>query len=194
MKAIIIYDNFCDAAKARMVLQQCAHNAGLVAPLDIRPWRIDMLKFPPTAAEVLTEAINAHLIVFAGWTAQLSTFRLQMWLEHWAKCRRIEEAAVAVMGSACANLDLSSAGANLAGFAKRHNLDLIIDDAAESKETPRFAACVSGPAVFFNGSRNWPSISVSGQQRPRVADATAGSDDNLSVNRVSSAANWRQAW
>ncbi len=140
MKAIIIYDNFGNAVKAKAALQRCGHGAGLAAPCDIRPWRIDMLKFPIIAAETLTEAIDAHLLVFAGRTAQLLTSRLQLWLEHWAKCRRIEQAALAVFGGADAALGSSSAGANLAEFAKRHNLDFISYDGAGFVDTPQFAA------------------------------------------------------
>lgn len=158
MKAIIIYENFGDAVAAKAALQRCADNAGLVGPWDIRPWRIDMLRFAPTAAEALTEAIDAHLIVFAGRTAQFFAYRLEMWLEHWAKCRRIQEAALAVMGGAEATLDASSAGEPLAAFAKRHQLELISHEDAEFECTPRF----TDDSLRYPAARNQTNLSVVG--------------------------------
>src|SRR5271156_5278076 len=97
MKALVIYDDFVCAEKANAALQHSAQNANVSVQWNIRPWRVDMLKFPPTAEEALTEAIDADLIVFAGRSAQSLPFWLQRWLEHWAKCRRIQDAALAVI-------------------------------------------------------------------------------------------------
>ena len=55
-------------------------------------------KFPPTAAEALAEAVDAHLIVFVGHCAQAVPGWLHIWLEEWAAHRHVEEAALAVMG------------------------------------------------------------------------------------------------
>src|SRR5271154_5711262 len=66
MKALIIYDDFYSAIKANASLQHSADKADLAVRWNIRPWRVDMLKFPPTADEALTEALDAHLIVLAG--------------------------------------------------------------------------------------------------------------------------------
>src|SRR5580692_4901818 len=96
MKALIIYDNLSSFAKANAALQHSAQNADVNVLWSIRPWRVDMLKFPPTADEALTEAIDAHLIVFAGRCVQSLPFWLQDWLEQWAKYRRVEDAALGV--------------------------------------------------------------------------------------------------
>jgi hypothetical protein len=86
-----------------------------------------LLKFPPTADEALTEALDAHLIVFAGRSAQ----SLPFWLERWH--RQIKDAALAVV-SAGSSKALSSAPAksDLSQFAKRHDLNVIFDDNIKS--------------------------------------------------------------
>src|SRR5277367_1867006 len=93
MKALVIYEDFACAEKANTALQHSAQNADVKVQWHIRPWRVDMLKFPPTAEEALTEALDAHLIVFVCRGVQSLPFWLQDWLEHWAKCRQIEDAA-----------------------------------------------------------------------------------------------------
>src|SRR5271167_4231897 len=97
MKALIIYDDFYSAIKANESLQHSAHKADFSVQWNIRPWRVDMLKFPPTAEEALTDAIEAHLIVLAWHKTQPFPFWLQNWLERWAKCRQITDAALAVI-------------------------------------------------------------------------------------------------
>ena len=72
-----------------------AHRADFAGQWNIRPWRVDLLKFTPTADEALTEALDAHLIVFAGCSAQSLPFWLERWLEQSAKYRRIKDAALA---------------------------------------------------------------------------------------------------
>src|SRR5882757_4043633 len=98
MKALIIYDDFDSAFKANATLQHSAQKADCAVQWNIRPWRVDLLKFPPTADEALTEALDAHLIVFAGHSAQSFPVWLERWLEQWAKYRRIKDALLAVVG------------------------------------------------------------------------------------------------
>src|SRR5271169_4058538 len=97
MKALIIYDDFCSAFKANATLLHSAYKADFAVQWNIRPWRVDMLKFPPTADEALTEALDAHLIVFAGQCGQSFPFWLERWVEQWAKHRRVKNAALAVV-------------------------------------------------------------------------------------------------
>jgi hypothetical protein len=125
MKALIIYDDFRSAVKANATLQHSANKADLAVQWNIRPWRTDLLKFPPTA----DEALDAHLIVFAGHSAQSLPFWLERWLEQWAKYRRIKDAALAVViaGSSAA-LSSASAKPELSRFARRHDLSIIFDD------------------------------------------------------------------
>jgi hypothetical protein len=126
MKALVIYDDFVYLEKANVALQHSAQNANVSVQWNIRPWRVDMLKFPPTAEEALTEAIDAYLIVFAGRRAQSLPLWLQDWLEQWAKCRQIEDAALAVIRAG--NAEVMSAQSDLSQFAKQHGLSVIFDD------------------------------------------------------------------
>lgn len=133
MKALIIYDDFNSAVKASITLLHSAHQADFTVRWNIRPWRADLLKFPPTADEALTEALDAHLIVFAGHSAQSLPVWLERWLEQWAKNRQIKDAALAVV-SAERSEALSSASAkpDLSQFARRHDLSFIFDDGTTS--------------------------------------------------------------
>jgi hypothetical protein len=126
MKALIIYEDFACAEKANVTLQCSAQSADVRVQWNVRPWRVDMLKFPPTAEAALTEAMDAHLIVFVGRGAQSLSLWLQDWLEHWAKCRQIKDAALAVIGAG--NAEVISSQSDLSQFAKRHGLSFIFDD------------------------------------------------------------------
>jgi hypothetical protein len=129
MKALIIYDDFASAMKVNAALQHSAQNMNFSVQWNIRPWRADMLKFPPTSETALSDATDAHLIVFAGRIAQSLPLWLEHWLEHWAKCRQIEDAALAVYycrGSADA--PSIPATLELSQFATCHGLNFISDD------------------------------------------------------------------
>jgi hypothetical protein len=86
---LIICDDFASAARANYVLQHSAWSVDFPVLWNVSPWRVDMLKFPPTAEEALTDALDAHLITIADLSAQSLPFRFQGWLDHWAKCRRV---------------------------------------------------------------------------------------------------------
>jgi hypothetical protein len=124
MKALIIYDSFAAAAKANATLKHSTESLAFDVRWNVRPWRVDMLKFPPTAEEVLTDALDAHLVVLAGRIAQPLPSWLLVWLEHWAKCRHIGEAAIAVFGIGKAIQFSSLETSNLVEFVNRHGLGL----------------------------------------------------------------------
>ena len=128
MKALIIYDDFASAAKAHAALQHSAQNVDFAVHWSISPWRVDILKFPPTSEAALLDATKAHLIVFAGRIAQSLPFWLEHWLEHWAKCRQIEDAALAVYCKGSADAPSIPATLELSQFATRHGLNFIFDD------------------------------------------------------------------
>jgi hypothetical protein len=127
MKVVIIYDNIASVMKANSSLRHSVKHPDINLQWSIRPWQVDMLKFPPSAEESLTDAIDAHLIVLAGRCTQTFPFWLQDWLENWAKCRQIKDAALAVVGGGNAEL-LSSSQPDLSQFARRHGLSIIFDD------------------------------------------------------------------
>ena len=65
MNAVIIYDRFDFAAKAKAMLERAVHETGETTHWSVKPWRVDMLKLPPVAEAALVEAAEAHLILLA---------------------------------------------------------------------------------------------------------------------------------
>lgn len=126
MNAIIIYDAFVSATTAVARLRRSARDAGCGARWNVIPWRVDLLKFGPTAEEALRDAMDAHLIVLAGCGARSLPWWLQGWLERWATSRR-EEAALAVFGFGIGVQSSSLEIFTLQNFAKWHGLTLIYD-------------------------------------------------------------------
>lgn len=124
IKVLIIYWDFASAAQANATL------IGLKPPSDVRmqwimrPWRTDMLKFPPTAEEAMTDANDAHLIVFAGLQTRPLPFWLLLWLERWAAARQVKDAALAVIGCK----DVNKSASELAHFASSNGLSCFIKE------------------------------------------------------------------
>jgi hypothetical protein len=136
IKALIIYTDFLSAAKANATLECSAKNLHFSMHWDIRPWRVDLLRFPSTAQEAWTEAIDAHLIVLAGRHAHWLPLWLQNWLEHWATSRRVEAAALAVIGVEPSAAPSTIASLNVQVFAQSHGLTLMFDDSRAAEELP----------------------------------------------------------
>ena len=128
MKALIIYDDFAKTVKANAALQQSARYSDVSVQWNITLWRVDMLKSPPAAETALTEAIDAHLIVFVGRCAHSPPVWLEHWLEHWAKCRQIENAALAVYCEASSDALLLPLSLELSRFAMCHGLTFLFDN------------------------------------------------------------------
>jgi hypothetical protein len=128
MNAVIIYDKFDLAAKVNVMLEGAAHRMGETTRWRVKPWRVEMLKLPPAAEAALAEAAGAHLIVLA--VRQIQSFLpwLVDWLERWAACRQIQEAALAVWNAGNGDARLARATPELLQFAGRHGLSLIFDD------------------------------------------------------------------
>jgi hypothetical protein len=131
MKALIIYDGFAAGAKANAALKHSTENLAFDVQWNVRPWRLDMLKFTPTLKQAMAEALDAHLIVLASQTAQPLPAWLLTWLEHWAKCRHVAEAAIAVFGIGQAMPFSSSTASHLAEFAQRCGLGLFFVESGE---------------------------------------------------------------
>ena len=137
MKAFIIYQDFASAAKANAALQRSAEHSDVHVQWNIRPWRVDLLKFLPTASEALADATDAHLIVFAGCCTQSISHCMQDWLERWAGRRQVQTAALAVLGIGDGG-QLSPVAPDLSQFAKRHGLSVIFDDRPATKHVSVF--------------------------------------------------------
>jgi len=136
MKALIIYRDVTSAAKANAILQRSFHSSDFSVQWKIKPYRVEMLKFPPNAQMALADAADAHLLIFAGCNAQFFPFWLHDWLERWARVRQIKDVALAVFQNA--NLDPFSQSEipELLSFADRHGLDFLFDDNPATSPIP----------------------------------------------------------
>jgi len=99
LKAVIIYDDFDSAAHATALLERVARRTDTGVPLDIKPWRCDVLKQPALAALTVAVAANADLIVLALDRVPSQTTELLNWLKNWAKHRQVKDAAVLALGT-----------------------------------------------------------------------------------------------
>jgi hydrogenase maturation factor HypF (carbamoyltransferase family) len=128
MNAVIIYDEFDYATKANAMLERAAHRTDETTHWSVKPWRVDMLKLSPVAEAALAEAAEAHLIVLAVRQVQSLLPWLVDWLERWATCRQVQEAALAVWDGGNADTRFARATPELSQFAGRHGLSFIFDD------------------------------------------------------------------
>jgi hypothetical protein len=140
MKALIVYDNFVFAAKANAMLQRVSHRADSAMCWDIRPWRADELKLPHNAELALAEAMDAHLIVFAGEHIQTIPSWMLRWLERWAANRQIKDAALAAIGTQGDYTLSRPAIPELSRFAKQHGLSFIFDEGLSGHNGADFLA------------------------------------------------------
>ena len=132
MKALILYHDFLSAAKANAALHHSV--AGVQIEWNIRPWRVDMLKFPPLAGEAAADALDAQMILFVGRCAEILPFWLQDWLNHWAARRHFPDVVLAAMSDTipAAPRDFTQ----LTQFAHRHGLSLLLGDQLTAHPIP----------------------------------------------------------
>jgi len=181
MKALLIYEDFNRATKAIATLRRAAHHADASLEWDIRPWRVDMLKVAPIAAEALMEAADADLIVLADRRAQSL---LPDWLEQWATHRHIEDAALAVIGDGNDDVFSAPEASELSRFAARHGLSFIIESEAAPK-TQTASALRALPAcrlLFYLGTlcmMATPSWKAQAQATPAATNGTSKPDLSL---------------
>jgi hypothetical protein len=130
MNVVIIYDQFDFALNAKAILERVVHWTDETMQCSVKPWREDLLKLPSTAEAALAEPAEARLIMFAVRQVRLHLPWLGDWLERWARCRQVQEAALAVWDGGNADTRPARAAPELSQFAARHGLSLIVDDNA----------------------------------------------------------------
>lgn len=143
MNAIILYDEVGSAANANAMLAQAAIRADEALRWAVKPWRFDLLMQPVTTDAAFKDAGEAHLIVLAVRSQKVLPSWLPFWLEQWARCRQVQEAALAVWdGENSRALSAPVSGA-LSEVAGRHGLSFIFDEAnAITEEAEQAAAFV----------------------------------------------------
>jgi len=126
--AVIIYDKSDFAKEAKAMLERVAKRTDESARWNVKPWRAGLLKDSPTAEAALMEAAEAQLVLLAVRQVQSILPWLVDWLERWATCRRVPEAALGVWD--CGNTDIAFARTvrEFSHFTGRHGLSLIFDD------------------------------------------------------------------
>lgn len=172
MNAIIFYDLFDSAVRAKANLESAMHQVDETTQWNVRPWRLDLLTLPASADVALEEATDADLIVLAISQPQFLPIWLPDWLEQWAARRQVQEAALAVWDGGNGRLHSAPAARGLSQFAERHGLSLIFDGDAPAENESAILAHelhereVSSPRHSGRPCNLRPSAaSVPGQQR-----------------------------
>ena len=134
MKAIIIYDNFTFAARAWTALRRVGNREDLRVQWTIKPWQVNILKEAPSAGKALLDAVDAHLIVFAGPGAEAVPAWLREWLTQWLELRQVQDAALAVFSNGNA-LEMPT-NPELSRLARKHGLSFITNESPAAKPVP----------------------------------------------------------
>lgn len=134
MNAVIVYDDNAIAAKAKAMLDRAAWRADEALLWSVKPWKFEMLLWPPTAATVLDDARTAQLLVLAIRDPAAPPSWLLDWLEQWALERHVPEAALAVFDGKHGDSLSSPPSRALSRFAERHGLCFILDDVLPGAE------------------------------------------------------------
>lgn len=125
MIAVILYDDRDLAMKALARLKNAAHPLEGAVQWNVRPWRLDLLQYEALADAALAELAAAALVVVAADPKQPFPGWLANWLDRWAGCRQVQDAAVAVFGAGSGNMPGMEAAPGLAQIAERHGLEFI---------------------------------------------------------------------
>lgn len=134
MNAVILYDDNVIALKAKAMLDRAAWRADEALLWNVKPWRSELLWWPPTAAAALDDARTAQLVVLAVRDPAAPPFWLLDWLEQWALERFVPEAALAVFDGRHGDSLSAQPARTLAQFAERHGLCFIVDEVLPGQE------------------------------------------------------------
>jgi len=171
MKALIIYDDITSALRASQSLRSASRRADTKSDWEIKVWRANMLRFRSVADEALRDAAGVDLIVFAGCRPFVLPLWLKGWLEQWASCRQVPDAAVAVIEEQASATRSESLSSDLSEFALSHNLGFIASHQQDREiETLRLqtgnlghrrvpAYVVSASIDLLPASTEWMSLS-----------------------------------
>jgi hypothetical protein len=136
MNAMIIYKECGSAGKANALLKRASDRADGATQWSVKPWRLDMLYWPPLAQDAQRDEAKAHLIVLAvGGRAEVPP-RLLNWLEGWAGCRQVQDAALAVFDGGNGDAFSVTATPTLCEFAQRYGLSFIFGDVSPAEDVP----------------------------------------------------------
>jgi hypothetical protein len=144
MNAVIIYEDFDCAAKANAMFCSAAHRADEALPWSVKPWRLDLLNRPLTADAALTDAAEAHLVLFSLRRPSSFPAWVLEWLEQWAERRQVQDAALAVWDGGNGDTLSATAAHALTQFADRHGVSFIFGDAGPVEDDLPVLVCDLG--------------------------------------------------
>jgi hypothetical protein len=125
MKAFLVYDDFNSAANVNAALQRWSAQAGHNVHWDVRPWPVNMLKFPPVAEEAMADALDAHMLVFAGPCVHLVPFWFEDWLEEWVRQRQVRDVVVVIISDVSQGGSAAASNCPVSEFARRRGLEIV---------------------------------------------------------------------
>jgi hypothetical protein len=138
MNAIIIHDDFELAAKTNGFLGHVMPHADKTAQWHVKPWLVNLLALKGIADAALSDAVDAHLIVLALHQSESLPACLPGWLEQWAVCRQVQDAALAVWDGGEGGKLSSTTTPELARFAQHHGLSFMYDNGTVESESAGF--------------------------------------------------------
>ncbi len=134
MNAVIIYDDFAGAAKAKVMLECAAHRADAALRWTVKPWRLDMLMPSLSGDAALADAADSHLMLLVLRYPLLLPAWLQDWLAQWAARRQVQNAALALWNGRNGDTLSATAAPQLSQFAERHGLSFIVGGGGPSED------------------------------------------------------------
>ena len=128
MNIVIIYDRVDLALATSAILASAASRAGEASPINVKPWRLDLLGHSSDSEAAVNDAADAHIVVLALHMIAELPAALRNWLEEWAACRQVQDAALAIFDGREERALSSIVRPTLSRFARRHGLSFISDD------------------------------------------------------------------
>lgn len=120
LKVVLIYDDFVFAARAAALLKRVAIRTDAIRRWEIGLWDLEALRRSAVADRALAEAVHADVILFAWGETASPPVEVMDWLDNWGVNRRVEDAAVMVLGPGAGACSL--AGEQLERFAEQRGL------------------------------------------------------------------------
>jgi len=95
-KTVLLYDDAVWARTAKAGVEEIATRCGATDPLVV-PWRLDLLEQTRFADAALAQSLDADVVLLALAHTWFLPASLSRWLDVWATCRTVPDAALGVM-------------------------------------------------------------------------------------------------
>ncbi|MCS7089826.1 MAG: hypothetical protein RMN51_01060 [Verrucomicrobiota bacterium] len=121
IKAFLLYDDAAWASMAKVLLEQVVQQCE-ESGVSVIPWRADLLSPTGFADAALAEALDAPLMVIALARTGFLPMKLLDWLEVWAGCRTVPDAAMGLITSSNLRVSAPLIRSELEALAHRHGI------------------------------------------------------------------------